>query len=73
MVGDPTNTVVDQETVLLLYQYGFTELYGMSAKYVSNMMEGKSELSRQIVEYEDYRKSVPQLKFAEPDPKGRTT
>ena len=36
LVGDPTNTVVHQETVLLLYQYGFTELYGMSAKYVSN-------------------------------------
>ena len=69
LVGDPTNTVVDQETVLLLYQYGFTELYGMSAKYISNMMEGKSELSRQIVEYEDYRKSVPQLQFAEPDPR----
>ena len=70
LVGDPTNTVVDQETVLLLHQYGFTELYGLSAKYISNMVEGKSELSRQIVENEDYRKSVPQLKHAEPDPKG---
>ena len=67
LVGDPINTVVDQETVLLLYQYGFTQLYGASAKYLSNMIDGKSNLSRQIVEFEDYRESVPQLQFAAPD------
>ena len=67
LVGDPINTVVDQETVLLLYQYGFTQLYGASAKYLSNMIDGKSNLSRQIVEFEDYRKSVPQLQFAPPE------
>ena len=67
LIGDPINTVVDQETVLLLYQYGFTQLYGASAKYLSNMIDGKSNLSRQIVEFEDYRKSVPQLQFAAPD------
>ena len=67
LVGDPINTVVDQETVLLLNQYGFTQLYGASAKYLSNMIDGKSNLSRQIVEFEDYRKSVPQLQFAPPE------
>ena len=63
LIGDPINTVVDQEAVLLLYQYGFTQLYGASAKYISNLMDGKSELSRQIVEFEDYRKSIPQLQL----------
>eukprot|EP00434_Breviolum_minutum_P045082 symbB.v1.2.040345.t1/scaffold7158.1/size12989/1 len=67
LIGDPINTVVDQETVLLLYQYGFTQLYGASAKYLSNMIDGRANLSRQIVEFEDYRKSVPQLQFTAPD------
>jgi len=67
LIGDPINTVVDQEAVLLLYQYGFTQLYGASAKYISNLMDGKSELSRQIVEFEDYRKSIPQLQYAAPE------
>ena len=39
---DPINTVVDQEAVLLLYQYGFTQLYGASAKYIGNLIDGKS-------------------------------
>ena len=67
LIGDPINTVVDQEAVLLLYQYGFTQLYGASAKYISNLMDGKSGLSRQIVEFEDYRKSIPQLQYAAPE------
>ena len=70
LIGDPTNGIVDQETVLLLHQYGFTELHGLSAKCIKNLTEGKSELFRQIVENEGYRKSVPQLKYAEPEPKG---
>ena len=67
LVGDPINTVVDQETVLLLYHYGFTQLYGASAKYIGNLIDGKSELLRQIVEFEDYRKSVPQLQYTAPE------
>ena len=44
-------------------------LYGVSGKYLKNLIEGKAEAcTRQIVENEDYRKSVPQLKYAEPDP-----
>ena len=45
--------------------YGFSDLYGVSGKYLKNLIE---EPVRQIVENEDYRKSVPQLKYAEPDP-----
>lgn len=56
--------------MLLLHQYGFTEFYGLSAKYIKNLTEGKSELFRQIIENEDYRKRVLQLKHAEPEPKG---
>ena len=67
LIGDPINTVVDQEAVLLLYHYGFTQLYGASAKYIGNLMDGKSELLRQIVEFEDYRKSVPQLQYTAPE------
>lgn len=65
LIGDPTNNVADQESVLLLHQYGFSDLYGVSGKYLKNLIE---EPVRQIVENEDYRKSVPQLKYAEPDP-----
>ena len=68
LVGDPTNTVVDQETVLLLNQYGFNDLYGPSRKYLQNLIDGKAELHRKIVENEDYRSSIPQLKHAQPDP-----
>ena len=67
LIGDPINTVVDQEAVLLLYHYGFTQLYGASARYIGNLMDGKSELLRQIVEFEDYRKSVPQLQYTAPE------
>ena len=67
LIGDPINTVVDQEAVLLLYHYGFTQLYGASAKYIGNLIDGKSELLRQIVEFEDYQKSVPQLQYAAPE------
>ena len=67
LIGDPINTVVDQEAVLLLYQYGFTQLYGASAKYIGNLIDGKSKLSRQIVEFEDYHKTIPQLQHATPE------
>ena len=67
LIGDPINTVVDQEAVLLLYHYGFTQLYGASARYIGNLMDGKSELLRQMVEFEDYRKSVPQLQYTAPE------
>ena len=72
LVGDPTNTIVDQETVLLLNQYGFTDLHGLSLKYLNNMRGGVAEFSRQIVTNEDYSKGVPHLKYADADPRDET-
>ena len=64
LVGDPMNILVDQEVVLLLNQYGFSDLHGPSGKYLRNLKSGTAELHRQIVENEDYQRMVPQLKHA---------
>lgn len=69
LVGDPMNILVDQEVVLLLNQYGFSDLDGPSGKYLRNLKRGTAELHRQIVENEDYQRMVPQLKHAAHDPK----
>lgn len=61
--------MVDQEVVLLLNQYGFSDLHGPSGKYLRNLKDGKAELHRQIVENEDYQKMVPQLKRSAHEPK----
>ena len=69
LVGDPMNILVDHEVVLLLNQYGFSDLHGPSGKYLRNLKSGTAELHRQIVENEDYQRMVPQLKHAAHDPK----
>ena len=72
LVGDPLNTITDQEVVLLLNQYGFTDLHGPSGKYLYNLQRGRAEFYRQIVDNEDYQKVVPQLKYAAYDPNEST-
>lgn len=58
----------DQESVLLLlYQYGFKDLHGPAKKIAENLMSGKSNLSRHLVENEDYRPLSPQLRDADYD------
>ena len=63
LVGDPTNQEVDQEITLILNHYGLTEIYGENGDLLRRMKEGRSKLSRQLVENEDYRNSLPRLKF----------
>ena len=63
LVGDPTNQEVDQEITLILNHYGFDQIYGKNGDLLRNLKDGRSKLSRQIVENENYRRSLPQLKF----------
>ena len=63
LVGDPTNQEVDQEITLILNHYGFNQIYGENGELLRRLKEGKSKLSRQLVENEDYRNSLPRLKF----------
>ena len=63
LVGDPTNQEVDQEITLILNHYGFDQIYGENGDLLQNLKDGRSKLSRQLVENENYRHSLPQLKF----------
>ena len=63
LVGDPTNQEVDQEITLILYTYGFDQIYGKNGDLLRNLLQGRSKLARQLVENENYQRSIPQLKF----------
>ena len=64
LVGDPTNQEVDQEITLILNHYGFTETYGENGELFKRLKDGRAKLTRQLVENEDYKRSLPQLQFA---------
>ena len=64
LVGDPTNQEVDQEITLILNHYGFTEIYGENGELLRRLKTGRARLTRQLVENEDYRQSLPQLLHA---------
>ena len=64
LVGDPTNQEVDQEITLILNHYGFTEIYGKNGELFKRLKSGRAKLTRQLVENEDYRQSLPQLLHA---------
>ena len=64
LVGDPTNQEVDQEITLILNHYGFTEIYGENGEIFKRLRDGRAKLTRQLVENEDYQRSLPQLQYA---------
>lgn len=61
LVGEPINKELDQEVVLLLHQYNFSDLRGPNRDYLLNLRHGRAKLHRQTVENEDYAKKIPQL------------
>ena len=58
LVGDPTNQEVDQEITLILYTYGFDQIYGKNGDLLRNLLQGRSKLARQLVENENYQRSA---------------
>jgi len=52
--------------VLILNQYGRSNFHGTSLQTFKNLTEGKSQLNRQLIENEDYSRTIPQLKHGPP-------
>lgn len=53
---------VDQELVLIMNQYGLNNFLGPARMMLQNLKDGKSFLSRQLIENEDYTLYIPQLR-----------
>lgn len=66
LVGDPllNKGDVDQELVLIMNQYGLNNFLGPARLMLQNLKEGKSYLTRQLIDNENYALYIPRLRNA---------
>ena len=66
LVGDPLNKDTDQEACVVLNHYGFIGLFGAAGVAMRNLKSGHAKMQRQLIEGENYSRSLPQLEFIQP-------